>query len=179
MEYLALACRCAVGLVFAASALSKLRSAEAFRSFTQWLGTVPGMRTGAQRPIAAAMAAAEVGVLVLVVIPYTGVIGMTAAAVLLAVFAAGSFAVVRAGDAEPCQCFGPSSTPLGPRHVGRNVALCAVAALGAAAVGPVPAGYRVPLIAVSVCAGFAAALVAIFLDDIAAIAAGPAAGQEG
>src|SRR6266581_511929 len=123
MEYLALACRCALGLVFAASALSKLRNAEAFRSFTEWLGTVPGVPSRAQGPIAAAMAAAEVGVLVLVVIPYSGVI---------AVFATGAFAVARAGDAEPCQCFGPSNTPLGMRHVARNVVLCAVAALGAA-----------------------------------------------
>jgi hypothetical protein len=125
------------------------------------------------------MAVAEGGVLVLVVIPYTDVIGMTAAAVLLAVFAAGAFAVARTGDAEPCQCFGPSSTPLGMRHVARNVALCAVAALGAATAGSVTTGYRLPLIAVSVCAGLSAALVAIFLDDIAAIAADPAAGQEG
>lgn len=179
MGYLALACRCAVGLVFAASALSKLRSAEAFRSFTEWLGTVPGVPSRAQGLIAAAMAAAEAGVVVLVVIPYTDVIGMTAAAALLAVFAAGAFAVASNPDAAPCQCFGPSSTPLGMRHVARNVALCAVAALGAAA-GPATAGYHPPLIAVSVCAGLTAALLAIFLDDIAAIiAATPAAEQKG
>jgi hypothetical protein len=65
----------------------------------------------------------------------------------------------------PCRCFGASSLPLGPWHVGRNVVLAAAATTGAAIVAPMhpaqPAG-----VALAAAGGLLLGGVAATLDDI-------------
>jgi Methylamine utilisation protein MauE len=169
-----------IGLVFVASAFSKLRSAEAFRSFGAWLAGLPGMPARGRPEMAVAVVAAEVGCVLLVALPFTVPFGMALAAVVLAVFAAGTFVAARGEAPEPCRCFGVSSVPLGLRHVARDVLLCAVAALGTVAAlgaaGSAAAADRLPGIVLSLCAGLVLSVLAIFLDDIAAILLGPRAG---
>ena len=97
--------------------------------------------------------------------------GLVVAAAVLAAFTAGTFMAARSqAGAVPCQCFGPSSVPLGMPHAARNALLCAAAAVGAAGVGPVAA--HLPVMALSLGIGAAAALPAIFLDDLIALYAG-------
>jgi hypothetical protein len=132
--------------------------------------TLPMLPVGGRSAIAAVVAAAEAAIVPLVVLPWTSVAGLVVAAVVLAAFTVGTFMAARSQGAVPCQCFGPSSVPLGMPHAVRNALLCAAAAAGAAGVGPVAA--RLPGVALSLGIGAAAALPAIFLDDLTALLAG-------
>jgi methylamine utilization protein MauE len=160
--------------VFAVSAFTKLRSGLAFQEFSAWVATLPGLSALPGRGrgrVAVVVAAAEAVTVPLVVLPWTFAAGLAVAATVLAAFTAGVVMVARSqAGAVPCQCFGPSSVPLGMPHAARNALLCAVAALGAADAGPVAAGL--PGVALSLGVGVAAALPAIFLDDLIALFAG-------
>jgi hypothetical protein len=163
--------RCLIGVVFAVAAFTKLRSGPAFRAFLAWVATLPLLPKGGRSAIAIMVAAAEAVTVPLVALPWTSVVGLTVAAAVLAAFTAGTLMVARSqAGAVPCQCFGPSSVPLGKPHVARNALLCAAAAAGATGVGPVAA--RLPSVALSLGIGVAAALPAIFLDDLIALFAG-------
>jgi hypothetical protein len=168
MAYLALACRCLTGLVFAVSAFSKLRSRSAFREFTAWLAGLP-VPLARSRPakVAAAMATAEVAIVVLAALPWTARAALVLAAIVLATFTAGTWLAIARGAGAPCQCFGTSATPLGPRHVMRNALLCAAAVAGAVATGA--GGTRPAGIVLSLMAGLTIAMFAVFLDDLAAL----------
>jgi Methylamine utilisation protein MauE len=171
MAYLALACRCLTGLVFGVSAFSKLRSRAAFREFTSWLGGLPlPLARSHAVPVATVMATAEAAIVVLSVLPWTARAALMLAALMLAVFAAGTWLAVARGAGRPCQCFGVSAAPLGRRHVVRNALLCAVAAAGAATGGA--GGIHPAGIAVSLAAGLAIAPFVVFLDDLAALFSG-------
>jgi hypothetical protein len=157
--------------VFTVSAFTKLRNGPAFRAFSAWVDTLPMLPVGGRSAIAAVVAAAEAATVPLVVLPWTSVAGLVVAAAVLAAFTVGTFMAARSqAGAVPCQCFGPSSVPLGMPHAVRNALLCAVAAVGAAGVGPVAA--RLPGVALSLGIGVTAALPAIFLDDLIALFAG-------
>lgn len=170
VTYAALISRGLLGVVFAVSAGSKLRSATAFRAFASWLGALPGL-PALGRPMAAVLATAEAVTAVLLAVPWTGQAGLVLAAGLLALLAAGTFAVARTGVRTPCQCFGTSAAPLSARHVLRNVLLGAAAAIGAACPGPVAAGPAAVILCLD--AGAFAALLVLFLDDLARFLAGP------
>ncbi len=170
MAYLALACRGVIGLVFALSVVSKLRSGPAFREFTSWLAALP-LPLVRRRASAVTMVAAETAIVVLTGLPWTAQAGLILAAVTLAVFTTGTWLAVARGADQPCQCFGASVTPLGRRHVVRDVVLCMVAVVGVAAAGA--AGARPAGIVVSLVAGLTIALFVVFLDDLAALFAGP------
>lgn len=171
MVYLAITCRCVIGLVLAVSAASKLRSGSAFREFTTWLAGLP-LPLVRNRPglLGAFMVAAEAVAAALVALPPTAWIGLLLAAALLAVFTAGTSLAVARGTRASCQCFGGSGAPLSLLHVVRDVALCAIAVAGAVAshaTGAHPAG-----IAASLVGGAAVVIVVVFLDDLAALFAG-------
>jgi methylamine utilization protein MauE len=174
VTYLALGARCLIGIVFAVSAFTKLRSRPAFEMFSAWITTLPGLSAlpGRERSaIAVGIASAEAITVLLVALPWTSAAGLAVAAAVLAVFAAGVTIIARSQvNAIPCQCFGPSSTPLGLPHAVRNGLLGAVAAIGAAGVGP--AATQLPGKALSLGLGAACALPAIFLDDLIAVFAG-------
>jgi uncharacterized membrane protein YphA (DoxX/SURF4 family) len=166
--YLTLACRCAVGAVFLVSVSSKLRSRPAFQAFVSWLAALPVPLVRSQpRAAAAVTGAAEALIVVLVALPWTFRPGLALAAVVLAVFTAGTgLAVVRGADA-PCQCFGASISPLGWRHVVRDALLGAVAVAGATAAGS--SGVRPAAAALSLGIGLMAAAFAVFSDDLAVL----------
>jgi hypothetical protein len=157
-------------MVFAASALSKLRSGPAYRAFASWLADLRLPVAGSA--VAAAMAGTEVTVVALIALPWTAAAGLALAAAAAAVFAVGILVVVHRGTSVPCRCFGVSAAPLGRRHVARNAGLCLAAAAGAAGAGS--AGARPPGIALSL--GVAAVLAAfvLFADDLAELFTRPA-----
>jgi hypothetical protein len=184
MAYAALTCRALIGLVFAVSAVSKIRNATTYREFASWLASlpVPLVRNRALPPI---LAGAEAAIVVLVAVPATAVAGLVLAVLALAALTAGTAVAVSRGARVSCHCFGPSRTALAARHVLRNGFLLVVAVIGTLGVGAVaahPAG-----IVLSLAAAVAAATFVVFLDDLAALvdgdlatSAGPAsAGPEG
>jgi DoxX len=168
VAYLALACRCAIGVVFLVSVSGKLHSRQAFLVFVSWLAALPvPVVRGRPRGSAAVMAAAEALIVILVALPWTVRPGLALAAVVLAVFSAGTWLAVARGTDTPCQCFGASTSPLGRRHAVRDALLGAVAVAGAAAA--VSGGARPAAAALSLGAGLMTAAFALFLDDLAAL----------
>lgn len=188
MDYVVLAARCLVGVVFAVSALSKLRSRRALRDFAASLGqfgVLPGMR----RPLAVAVALAEAAIPVLLTLALAGepaagaaaraltAAGFGLAAMLLAGFAIAIARALRRGVRAPCRCFGASTTPIGRQHLLRNGLLVAVAALGLAGVTAGPAGpASVGGATVAALAGFVAGALATAFDDLLDLFGAGAAG---
>lgn len=166
MIYLAVACRCAVALVFAVSAGSKVRNRAAFAAFESSVRGLRLLPRSATRPITVATCAAELAVVPLVAVPATADAGLLLAAALLAAFSAViSTVLARRGTAVACRCFGSSGQPLGAHHIIRNAVLAAVAVGGVLALpersGPIhPGGFAVALLA-----GAVLALLAVTLDD--------------
>jgi uncharacterized membrane protein YphA (DoxX/SURF4 family) len=159
--------------VFLASVSGKLRSRTAFRALVSWLAALPvPLARSRPRAVAVVTAAAEVLIVVLVALPWTVRPGLALAAVVLAVFTAGTWLAVARGTDASCQCFGVSaSSPLGRRHVVRDALLCAAAAAGVAAAGS--GGVHPAAAAMSLLAGVVVAGFAVFLDDLAVLFAGP------
>jgi Methylamine utilisation protein MauE len=169
LTYIALACRFLIAFVFAVSAFTKLRSGRDFRAFASWLTDLHLPLAG--RPAATVLAGTEAAVVLLVALPWSAVAGLSLAAATMAVFAAGTFVVVRRGSNVPCRCFGSATAPLSSRHVIRNLALCATAVIGA--VGAGGTGARPPGIALSLAVALVAATFVVFLDDLTAVFSGP------
>ncbi|MFI6586828.1 MauE/DoxX family redox-associated membrane protein [Embleya sp. NPDC050493] len=166
MGYIYVGCAGLIGLVFAASAVTKLRD------FTGFVDSIPGlvpMRARSTRPIGCAVVAAETSVPVLVLLPPTRGPGFVVAGVLLAAFTAAVGAALRRGRRSPCRCFGASDTPLGARHLVRNGVLLAASIAGLSATGLDPSADLLPPLAgsaVAVVVGLVGALLIISLDDI-------------
>ncbi|MFC4534814.1 MauE/DoxX family redox-associated membrane protein [Sphaerisporangium dianthi] len=160
MEYVRIGCACLVGLVFAMTAVSKLRDLEGFRRSLPAL--VPARRE-LVRPLAMAVVVLEALVPISIAVPAITSYGLALACALLVAF---TVAIVRAlgrGRLTPCRCFGTSAVPLGSQHLVRNGLLIVAAALG----GLLPGGA--PALAGTVLAGAAGLIGAILiasLDDI-------------
>jgi Methylamine utilisation protein MauE len=160
MELLRLGCACLIGLVFAASAIGKLRD------FGGFVASVPALlptRPDHARPVAIATTVLESLVPLLLIVPPTAAYGFGLATVLLAAFTVAVATAIRRGHRAPCRCFGPSSVPLGRRHLVRNGLLLAVAVLGALAPGGHPPAGG---IAVAAAAGLIGAVLLVSFDDI-------------
>lgn len=160
-----IAARCLLAIVFAYSAVAKLRNGGAFREFRAWLADLPVPVTRRHAGVAAAaVSGAEVLIVVLTVLPWTVLAGFALAGATLGIFIAGTCLAIARGTAAACQCFGTRGAPLGWRHVVRDVVMLAVAATGAVASdahGARPAG-----VAVSVATAAFLAILIVFLDDV-------------
>jgi hypothetical protein len=172
--YCALACRMLIGIVFAASAFSKLRSKTEYRAFARWLGQLPlpGPLRGA--PAAAAVAVTETAIVVLLIPAATAAAGLVLSAVTLAAFSAGTLVTVRRGPAIPCRCFGASQSPMSTWHVARDLLLAllaAAAAVAASTPAPAPGG-----IALALAVAVTAAVPTVLFDDLLSIFRLPASG---
>ncbi|MFC5753129.1 MauE/DoxX family redox-associated membrane protein [Actinomadura rugatobispora] len=170
MGYVVLGCRCAVGLVFLASVVGKLRGRKPYAAFVAAVGRLGPEWVVSRVPagvVAGGVIAAEAAVPLLLVPPGTAWAGFVSAGLLACAFAAVVLAALRRGDRAPCRCFGGSDRPVGGAHLVRNGVLAAAAGLGlaadAAAAGPLePAG-----VAVAVVAGAVVALAVVTADDVA------------
>ncbi|MGC0419853.1 MauE/DoxX family redox-associated membrane protein [Embleya sp. AB8] len=161
MGYLYVGCACLVGLVFAASAVSKFRDFGGFVDSVPRLVPMPVERA---RPVAILVVAVEASVPVLIAVPPLRVLGFAVAAALLLGFTVAIGIALRRGRRSSCRCFGASEAPLGARHLARNGVLLAAAVGGIpgspAALPPVAGG------ALAAVAGLIGALLIIMLDDI-------------
>jgi hypothetical protein len=167
MQYLEIGVRCLIGTVFLASCASKLIRRTAYRDFVASIVGMRLLRPGHVRGVAAAVVSGEVVVCVLMVIPGPAShrIGFVLAGTLLLAFSAAILTVVRRRVTATCRCFGPSTVPLGGRHLARNAVLAISAGLGCAATfqdGPMDMGALV----VAAFAGLVLGVLVVFLDDI-------------
>lgn len=133
MEYLQFGCQVLLGGVFAMSAGSKLYSRTAFAEFTAATARLTGAGAGRARQFAVAAVAAEITIVLALIVPALVLWGFAVGIGLLAVFSAAIVRSLRRGQRAPCRCFGASNSPLGTQHVVRNAALAAFGALGIAA----------------------------------------------
>jgi hypothetical protein len=175
MHYLAVFSRVLIGTVFLVSAATKLRSPAAFAAFARSVRKMKLVPTALITPVAVAVVAAEVGIVVLLAVPVavTGLLGSVVAAGLLTAFTVAIVQVVRRGTDLTCQCFGASTVPLGPVHVVRNIVLFAVAVAGALATrsgGEPQLGVAV----IAVTAGLVGGGLVTVLDDILRLFVPPA-----
>lgn len=167
MQYLALGIRCLIGAVFVVSSVSKVAGRGAFGAFAASVRDMRLLPPRLARPVARGVVVTEFAVCALVVVPAAAAAGLTLAAMLLGVFAAGITLAVRRGVRAPCRCFGVSATPLGPRQIARNLVLAAVAVLGAVCGAlPTAGAVRWGGAAVAVSGGLLLGGLVAVLDDI-------------
>jgi hypothetical protein len=162
--------RSVLALVFVVAAVGKLRDRAAF------VASVRELRVAPAAPVAAAVVAAELLVVLLLVPgrPAATAAGLALAAGLLLAFTAAVVSALRRGLAAGCRCFGASTaSPYGRRHVARNLALAVVAVAGAAA-APADPAVTGPVVLAAVPLAALAALVVTRLDDLVALVAAPA-----
>lgn len=168
MTYLLLSIQFVVAGVFALSAAGKLRArAEFAASLAEF-----GVPSGARRPAGVAIMAAELAIVPLVLVPATALAALVLAAALLAIFAAAVALALRRGRRPRCRCFGVASAPLRRAHVGRNLGLALVAAVGAVAAGAAdPTTLDLAPLAVAVLVATLAVFAVAGFDDIVEIVA--------
>lgn len=160
MEYARVACATLVGVVFVASAVSKVRD---FGGFARSLPALVPVARRLVRPLAAVVLVAEAAVPVLLVVPPATSYGFAVGGVLFAAFTAAIAVALRHGRLAPCRCFGASSAPIGPRHLARNGALLIIAVAGGLAPHGLP---PLPALSVAAVAGLIGAILIVSFDDI-------------
>jgi len=182
MAEFVLAVLCAGAGVFAASAITRLRSQAAYGDYRAGLrgtGLLPQRLLSALAAVLATAEAVAAGALiaagVTLAVAVTGSFwlaesALALAAGLMAVLTAGVTVVIRRGVKTPCVCFGSrSARPLGPAHLARNVGLLALLTAGLVGEGftrtaPLAAGS-----VLAVAAGLIVALLFIRWEDLAAL----------
>lgn len=176
MQYVAIACRALLGVVFLLAVVSKLSGRRAFAEFVQSFRAMRVVPEAAVTPLAWLTVAGEATAAVLLAVPVraAGLAGFSLAAILLAAFGGAIVISLRHGNSQPCRCFGRSATPLGRLHVWRNVLLVFAALIGTIATTiPADSPVTVAPALVAVFAGLVLGAVVVALDDIAYLFAKP------
>ncbi|MEV4641681.1 MauE/DoxX family redox-associated membrane protein [Actinoplanes sp. NPDC049548] len=158
----AVACRALLIVVFAVAVAGKARNFPDFTTSVRRLA--PRLPA---RVVARVVMSLEAVIVVLLAVPQATVAaaGSVLAGGLLAAFSVAIAAALRRGSAAPCKCFGRATTPLGPRHLARNVFLMAVAVAALAASADDDTA-TVAAYLVAGAAGALAGLVVVVLDDV-------------
>ena len=165
LAYVSLFCRALVGLVFAASALSKLQPGG-FRHLVSWVSQMPVPLASALRePLAVGIVVTEATVVVMIGVPAFAAVGLILAAILLAGFLGVTSLLLYRGFGLPCPCFGSSKTRLGKHHIFRDLVLLAAALVSARGIQePTPVS---PTLAVVLLGAAIGAVLLVAWDDIA------------
>ncbi|WP_440085354.1 MauE/DoxX family redox-associated membrane protein [Streptosporangium sp. LJ11] len=170
MEYVLICCRLLVGVVLVVSAVGKVRSRDAYASFRAAAGELaPRLPLVPRALVPPAVVAGELAAAVLLAVPSTAGAGFVIAMVLLAAFTVAIATAVRLRRHVVCNCFGPSSTPVGPGRLVHNGALLVASLAGvvlsfgtaSASVALEPAG-----VAAAAVTGLAGAALVLLADDI-------------
>ena len=176
MQYVLLAGRAVIGVVFLVSALSKVRRRRAFTEFTGSVGALVPAARGVAPVLAAASVAAEFAIAAATLWGRSQRWGLAAAGLLLILFSAVLALAIRRGVTTPCRCLGASAQPPGAPQLIRNAvlfAVCAVGVLGSSDAVVHPAGAAVALGAAAV-----VVLLAVAADDLAVLFASPSLGSQ-
>ncbi|GIJ28690.1 methylamine utilization protein MauE [Micromonospora qiuiae] len=166
MEYVLIACRCTLALIFLYSASTKLRGPSAFVAFTASLRRLRLLPERLVAPAAVVVVAAELLVPALLASRMTALPGFLAGAALLTAFTAGIILVLQRGTTASCRCFGASDAPLGWQHVVRNCGLLALAVLGLVSVAAADQNAAPAGVALSVGVALVLAFIAATMDDL-------------
>jgi hypothetical protein len=174
--------RLSVALVLLAAAVGKVRTGRVARAELGRAVRRLGVPTRLVGPVVHAVVAVEFGVVLLLCLPGTALLGCLAAAALFSVFSSGVARLVALDAGAPCRCFG-GARELRGAHVVRNLALLALAA-GAALATLVarPGGLPAGALAVSIATAVPIATAFVRWDDLVILAAGlpePAANEKG
>lgn len=165
MTYLSFAGHWLLGVVFAISAVSKLRGRAAFAEFAaSTRDLLPSRWRTTSVTVSTVVVVLEAAVPVLLAVPGLRRGGLGLAMTLLVAFGAAIAAALRRGERTACRCFGASRVPLGKRHLVRNGLLAAVAVLALVS-GDVRPADPVGLAVAGTAAGVLALLVTRF-DDV-------------
>ncbi|ASO19092.1 putative membrane protein YphA (DoxX/SURF4 family) [Actinoalloteichus hoggarensis] len=156
-DYVLIADRCLIAVIFGVAFVTKVRGAAAFRRFADTVRTLTRFRRPAATGIAALVVAGEAITTILVVLPGTVRLGFAAAAGLLAVFIAVVFRAVQVGVLAECRCFGRGSV-MSSAMVLRNLLLMAAAVTGVATAPGAP----VPDVGLLLVAGAIGVALAVF-----------------
>lgn len=179
MGYLVLVASSTLWVVFAVSAVSKLRNRTAYAAFAaSTRRLLPAGSPAAARVVATLVAGAEVAVVL--ALPVLPAVGLALAAILLSAFSVAIGVAVRRGVTAPCRCFGASSRPLGASQAARNAVLALLALSGAALGGSGYRGVTPAGVAIAVFGAVVLALLTIFFDDVTdpfTVGSAPAAGR--
>ncbi|MEV6923326.1 MauE/DoxX family redox-associated membrane protein [Dactylosporangium sp. NPDC051485] len=170
MQYVEVAGRAVLVIVFALALAGKVSSRSAWAAFVASLRRMDVVGEAWMRAAAVATVVAEAAIVVLALVPVrpAGTAAFVLAAGLLGALTVAVARVVRRGAAVACRCFGVSDTPLSMQHVVRNLTLVVVAVLGLA--GSLAGGaFQAPMVAVIALAGAVAGLLVTRWDDLAAL----------
>jgi hypothetical protein len=158
---IAIAGRACVGLLFVLAAVSKVRSAAAWRRFQESTASLSGdPRRRFTGWLSRSVVAAEFGVPVLVIGPATAVVGLALAGALTVGFTVAAFLARARGAAAACACFGGRSRPPWWSTALRNTFVVAAAGLGL----PGSSATFSPATGLALAAGCAAAVLVVGLD---------------
>jgi hypothetical protein len=163
VHYVALSCRCLVGLIFLVSFATKV-TPGAFRAFAESLHTMNVLPAPLVRVVAPGVVFAELAVAAALVWTPSARAGALLAAVLLISFSAAIVMSLARHANASCRCFGAGGGRLGVRHVVRNALLFA-ACLPVVFGSDAQADPQVALTAAG--AGVVAALLVLGMDPVA------------
>lgn len=173
MQYVVLACRCAVAAVFAFAVVAKSRSRPAFRAFRASVRDMVPELAGRATYIGVVVVIAEASAVVLLAYGRTVPVGFIWAGVVLLALGVGIARALRAGTTTPCGCFGVTATPLSRRHLVRNAAMLVIAVIGLISDLLVHGGMRPAGVVLGLAGGGVLASFLIFFDDLADLLAEP------
>lgn len=173
MQYAEFGIRILIGTVFLAAVIGKVAGRRSYAAFTASLGRLGVVPAAMTRAVALIVVAAEWLVCLLLLMPRADAVGagLALAAVLLTGFAVTIVFALARGTREVCRCFGSaSSSPLGVRHVVRNLLLGGLAACsaGTTLLTPTPSGHWAGLV-VAALAGLLSGGCIAAVDSIVAL----------
>jgi hypothetical protein len=170
MRYVEVFCRVLLATVFVGAVAGKVGGRSAYQGFVRSLRDM-AIPNGLIRMAAPATVAAEALTAVLLLAPLrpTVLLGFILATTLLGAFAAVVGRALRRGVRAPCRCFGGSATPLGARHIIRNVILMALAGAGIAATAAGHGRLQIAPTLIAASAGLVIGLATIALDDLVSL----------
>ncbi|SNT65480.1 Methylamine utilisation protein MauE [Asanoa hainanensis] len=165
MEYVVVATRVVMAVVFVAALASKVRGRPSFKAFVR--SVRPWVSARRAPAVALFVVAAESLCVVLLVLPGAGGAGLAAAAAVLVGFTAAIGRAISTRRAATCRCFGSSERPLTMIHVVRNGLLLTLALCGLAAnANGSPAVSHDAGLLIAASTGVATALILMRLDDV-------------
>jgi hypothetical protein len=156
--------------VFAVSAVAKLRARAEAEAAIALLLRLPKSKRAVVTVVTALLIAAELMIVVGMLVPWASAAAQVAAIGLLVVLTLGVATAVKRKISVPCACFGRPTSDLGKRHIYRNLILIAIAGTGlvihVVQAGESLSNLHIGGVAMSVLGASVIALLITYYDEI-------------